>query len=68
MTDVNFYLNQDENALPYIINICFPSLKRTIAHAIGSAGIAVSSGSACTAGVIQNSHVLAARMELIRPD
>ena len=61
MTDVNFYLNQDENALPYIINIGFPGhLNEQLLMRLDLAGIAVSSGSACTAGVIQNSHVIAA--------
>ena len=61
MTDVNYYLNQDEKALPYIINIGFPGyLNEQLLMRLDLAGIAVSSGSACTAGVIQNSHVLAA--------
>lgn len=58
---LDFYLNQTENALPYVINIGFPNqLNERLLMQLDLAGIAVSSGSACTAGVIQKSHVLEA--------
>ena len=61
IADLDYYLNQDEKPLPYIINIGFPGhLNEQLLMKLDLAGIAVSSGSACTAGVIQNSHVLEA--------
>lgn len=61
MAGIDYYLNQDENALAHIINIGFPNqLNEQLLMQLDLAGIAVSSGSACTAGVIQNSHVLEA--------
>lgn len=61
MQGFDYYLNQDETAMPYILNIGFPGqLNEQLLMRLDLAGIAVSSGSACTAGVIQNSHVLEA--------
>ncbi len=55
------YLNQTEQTLPHVINIGFPGyLNEQVLMRLDLAGIAVSSGSACTAGVVQDSHVLAA--------
>lgn len=55
------YLNQTEQQLPHIINIGFPNqLNEQLLMKLDLSGIAVSNGSACTAGVVQNSHVLAA--------
>lgn len=57
---VDFYLNQREDALPYVLNIGFKhQLNEQMLVQLDLAGIAVSSGSACTAGVVQDSHVLA---------
>ncbi|MBF0818846.1 cysteine desulfurase family protein [Streptococcus acidominimus] len=57
----NYYLNETEPSLPHIVNIGFPNqLNEQLLMRLDLAGIAVSSGSACTAGVIQNSHVLEA--------
>lgn len=57
----SFYINQAGSHLPHIINIGFPGkLNEQVLMRLDLAGIAVSSGSACTAGVVQNSHVLEA--------
>ncbi|MDO5079270.1 MAG: aminotransferase class V-fold PLP-dependent enzyme, partial [Streptococcus minor] len=58
---IDHYINQSEHTLPHILNIGFPGyLNEQLLMRLDLAGIAVSSGSACTAGVIQNSHVLKA--------
>ena len=58
---VDFYLNESENNLPHVLNIGFPGkLNEQILMKLDLAGIAVSSGSACTAGVVESSHVLEA--------
>ena len=61
IADLDFYLNQDQGALPHILNMGFPGhLNEQILMRLDLAGIAISSGSACTAGVVQKSHVLEA--------
>lgn len=66
-TNVPFSLNGDKaNKLPHIINLSFPiPTRRKLAGdvlllALDAAGIAVSSGSACTSGTAKPSHVLLA--------
>lgn len=61
IADLDYYLNQEKDALPHILNLGFPGhLNEQILMRLDLAGIAVSSGSACTAGVVQKSHVLEA--------
>lgn len=61
LKDIPFYLNEAGPTLPYVINIGFPNqLNEQLLMRLDLEGIALSSGSACTAGVIQNSHVLEA--------
>ena len=61
IADLDYYLNQDHEALPHILNMGFPGhLNEQILMRLDLAGIAISSGSACTAGVVQKSHVLEA--------
>ncbi|MDN3018647.1 cysteine desulfurase family protein [Paenibacillus sp. BSR1-1] len=50
-----------ENSLPHVLNLSFPgtSVEAMLVN-LDLAGIAVSSGSACTAGSIEPSHVLVA--------
>ena len=61
IADLDYYLNQDHGALPHILNMGFPGhLNEQILMRLDLAGIAISSGSACTAGVVQKSHVLEA--------
>ncbi|HFI0125978.1 TPA: cysteine desulfurase family protein [Streptococcus suis] len=61
LSGLDFYLNQAGQQLPYVLNIGFPGqLNEQLLMRLDLEGIAVSSGSACTAGVVQNSHVLEA--------
>lgn len=64
---VSFTVNGDETAkLPHIVNLSFPIPKKqklagdVLLLALDAAGIAVSSGSACTSGTEKPSHVLLA--------
>ncbi|MGT2757099.1 cysteine desulfurase family protein [Streptococcus ovuberis] len=60
-SNLPYYLNQQEPASPYIVNIGFPNqLNERLLMQLDLAGISVSSGSACTAGNIEPSHVLEA--------
>ncbi|MEW4353771.1 cysteine desulfurase family protein [Streptococcus pneumoniae] len=61
LAGIDFYLNESGENLPYVINIGFPNQnKDMLLLRLDLAGIAVSTGSACTAGVSEPSHVLAA--------
>ena len=61
MEGISFYLNNAENHLPYVLNIGFPGQKNDLLLLrLDLAGISISTGSACTAGIIQSSHVLEA--------
>ncbi len=61
LSEIEYYLNQAGEHLPHVLNIGFPGkLNEQTLMRLDLAGIAVSSGSACTAGVVQNSHVLEA--------
>ncbi|EHJ57552.1 hypothetical protein HMPREF9318_00326 [Streptococcus urinalis FB127-CNA-2] len=59
ISDLNYYLNESKNSLPYVINIGFPGKKNDILLTqLDLMGIAISTGSACTAGAVEPSHVL----------
>ncbi|SDM86448.1 cysteine desulfurase [Fictibacillus solisalsi] len=60
--DINFQVNGDpEYGLPHILNVSFPGVKTEVMLVnLDLAGIAASSGSACTAGSVEPSHVLTA--------
>jgi cysteine desulfurase len=60
--DVAFEVNGTlEHSLPHVLNLSFPGTSvETMLVNLDLAGIAVSSGSACTAGSIEPSHVLVA--------
>ncbi|WLR49962.1 cysteine desulfurase family protein [Bacillus tianshenii] len=60
--DVSFQVNGSiENGMPHILNIYFPGTNvEALLVNFDLAGIAASSGSACTAGSIEPSHVLTA--------
>ncbi len=55
-------MNADEaERLPHVVNISFPGTDiESLLVNMDMAGIAVSSGSACTAGSLEPSHVLSA--------
>lgn len=59
---IEFYINgSKEHSLPHIINISFPGTDvEAMLVNLDLAGIAASSGSACTAGSVEPSHVLKA--------
>ncbi len=58
--ELDYYINSDQNALPYVVNIGFPGQNNTLLLTqLDLAGFAVSTGSACTAGTVEPSHVLA---------
>ena len=58
--NLNFFINGEEGKIvPTIVNISFPGTNvESLLMNFDLAGIAVSSGSACTAGSIEPSHVL----------
>jgi cysteine desulfurase len=60
--DVEFSINGTlENSLPHVLNLSFPGTNvEPMLVNLDMAGIAVSSGSACTAGSVEPSHVLVA--------
>jgi cysteine desulfurase len=60
--NVEFSLNGTlENSLPHVLNLSFPGTNvEAMLVNLDMAGIAVSSGSACTAGSVEPSHVLVA--------
>lgn len=57
----NYYLSKSEHSLPHVINIGFPNQDNALLLTrLDMEGIAVSTGSACTAGTVEPSHVLEA--------
>ncbi|MGG0657607.1 cysteine desulfurase family protein [Rummeliibacillus pycnus] len=60
--DITYHVNGDEiHYLPHVLNISFPGMDvESFLVNLDIAGIAASSGSACTAGSIDPSHVLVA--------
>ncbi|MGE7759138.1 cysteine desulfurase family protein [Peribacillus sp. NPDC097895] len=61
-TDVQYEINGSmEQSLPHVLNVSFPGTNvESMLVNMDLAGVAVSSGSACTAGSIDPSHVLVA--------
>ncbi|MGZ0086509.1 cysteine desulfurase family protein [Caldibacillus thermoamylovorans] len=58
---LDFIVNGSEDGLPHIFNVAFPGTNvESLLVNLDLAGIAASSGSACTAGSIDPSHVLVA--------
>ncbi|MGT2846524.1 cysteine desulfurase family protein [Streptococcus massiliensis] len=58
---IDYYLNEGEISLPYVVNIGFPKQANDLLLLrLDLEGIAVSTGSACTAGAVEPSHVLQA--------
>ena len=61
IAEIDYYLNQGKDQLPYVINIGFPGQRNDLLLLrLDLEGISISTGSACTAGVVQVSHVLKA--------
>ncbi len=61
MDGLNYYLNQGKEQLPYVLNIGFTGQRNDLLLLrLDLEGISISTGSACTAGVVQVSHVLQA--------
>jgi cysteine desulfurase len=60
--EVMFYINgHQHDRLPHVLNVSFPGVNlEALLMNLDLAGIAASSGSACTAGSIEPSHVLVA--------
>lgn len=60
--DVQYEINgSSEHSLPHVVNLSFPGTNvESMLVNLDLAGVAVSSGSACTAGSIEPSHVLVA--------
>ncbi|WEV61144.1 cysteine desulfurase family protein [Streptococcaceae bacterium ESL0729] len=59
INDLDFYLNQFGPSLPHVLNIGFMGVNHDLLlMKLDLAGIAVSTGSACTAGATLPSHVL----------
>lgn len=58
---ISYYINGEQSAVPYVLNIGFKGVKQDLLlMKLDLQGIAVSTGSACTAGAIEPSHVLEA--------
>ena len=61
LADIDYYLNESQPSLPYVVNIGFPNQKNDlILLQMDLNGFSISTGSACTAGAVQPSHVLQA--------
>ena len=61
ISDLDYYLNESQDQLPYVLNIGFPGQKNDLLLLrLDLEGISISTGSACTAGIVQTSHVLEA--------
>lgn len=57
--NLDYYINGSDITLPHVINIGFPNKNNGILLTqLDLAGFAVSTGSACTAGTVDPSHVL----------
>ena len=58
---IHYYINNDSHTLPYVINLGFPKQANDLLlMRLDLAGISISTGSACTAGAVEPSHVLEA--------
>lgn len=59
ISGLDYYVNGSEYRLPHVINLGFPGKNNGILLTqLDLAGFAVSTGSACTAGTVEPSHVL----------
>jgi len=62
LQDIDYWLNTDlSQSSPHILNVSFPNVcQESLLTNLDLAGIAVSSGSACSAGSVSASHVMVA--------
>lgn len=59
ISSLDYYINGSQHKMPHVLNIGFPNQNNGILLAqLDLAGFAVSTGSACTAGTVDPSHVL----------
>lgn len=59
ISDLDYYINGSQHKMPHVLNIGFPNQNNGILLTqLDLAGFAVSTGSACTAGTVDPSHVL----------
>lgn len=59
ISDLDYYINGSQHNMPHVLNIGFPNQNNGILLTqLDLAGFAVSTGSACTAGTVDPSHVL----------
>lgn len=68
--NVEFHINGTlETSLPHVLNLSFPGTNvEALLVNLDLAGISASSGSACTAGAVEPSHVLVAMFGETKPD
>ncbi len=60
-TALDFYQNEFGKSMPHVVNLAFPGQNHDLLLTkLDMAGIAISTGSACTAGTVEPSHVLEA--------
>lgn len=58
---IDYYINSSDDFLPYVLNIGFKGIDNgVLLTQLDLAGFCVSTGSACTAGTVDPSHVLSA--------
>ena len=58
---IHYYINNDSHLLPYVVNLGFLNQANDLLlMRLDLAGISISTGSACTAGTVEPSHVLKA--------
>ena len=61
LSATSFYKNEFGQTMPHVINLAFPGENHDLLLTkLDLAGFAISTGSACTAGTIESSHVLEA--------
>ncbi len=61
LTEIVFYKNEFGQTMPHVLNLGFPHQNHDLLLTkLDMAGVAISTGSACTAGTVEPSHVLEA--------
>ena len=61
LDETDYYINNISHTFPYVVNLGFPTQANDLLlMRLDLAGISISTGSACTAGTVEPSHVLEA--------